>query len=215
MILLTLAFSASLLGQANATSTPVANVTLDIVNVGEDSPAGRITGFGPPEPQTHGGSWGGAPPGSAFYRVLWFEGDEPFGIVTLKIPPHSVARKLEITYLNGVSGCFGSPEGDTFGVYAANRLDAPDWTFIGTVVWDSSACTAGEQERAAVLYLRYLGQGEGDELGLGGGSKGKDVFVKLVSAAGVANEPWDLFNVFGQVGIHSVTLIGKVTNKGQ
>jgi hypothetical protein len=217
MILLILTFSASVLGQVNATSAPVTNATLDIVNVGEASPAGRITGFGPPEPQTHPGSWGGAPAGSAFYRVLWFEGDEPFGIVKLKIPPHTVASKLEITYLNGLSGCagFGSPEGDTFAVYAANRLDSPDWAFIGTVVWDSSACTTSDQERAAVLYLRYLRSGEDGGLGLGGGSKGKNIFVRLVSTAGTANQPWAGFIPFGQVAIHTVKLIGKVTNQGQ
>src|SRR5262249_4403842 len=153
-------------------------------------------------PQTHPGSWGGATPGSAFYRVLWFAGDEPFGIVKLKIPPHSVARKLEITYLNGLSGCpgFGSPQGDTFAVYAANHLNSPDWAFLGTVVWDSSACATTDQERDAVLYLRYLRHGDGeDELGLGGGSKGKNIFVRLVSTAGLANQPWAGFNPFGQV----------------
>lgn len=217
MVLLILAFSASVLGQTNATGTPVNNATLDIVHVGEDAPAGRITGFGPPEPQTHPGDWGGATPGSAFYRVLWFEGDEPFGIVKLKIPPHTIARKLEISYLNGLSGCpgFGSPEGDTFDVYVANQLDAADWALIGTVVWDSSACTVGDQERDAVLYLRYLPQGNQDDVGLGGGSKGKEIFVRLVSTAGVANQPWAGFNPFGQVAIHSVKLIGKITKKGQ
>jgi hypothetical protein len=31
----------------------------------------------------------------------------------------------------------------------------------------------------------------------------------------MANQPWDFFNVYGQVGIHSVRLIGKITNKSQ
>lgn len=211
VFVLTLAFSTAPHGQSASTGTPVKSATLDAVDVGKDSPVERLTGFGPPEPQTHGGSWGGAPTPD-FYRVVWFPGDQPFAVVELKIPPHSVAQKLEIDYLNGISGCFGSPAGDTFAVFAANRPDAAEWAFIGTVVWDSSACTAGEQERAAVLYLRPA---NGHHLGLGGGSKGKDIFVRLLSAAGVANQPWASFTPFGQVGIHSVKLIGKVTNQGQ
>jgi hypothetical protein len=210
VLVLTLALSAAPVGRS-AAATPINSATLDFVNVGKDLPVGRLTGFGPPEPQTHGGSWGGAPTPD-FYRVVWFPGDQPLGVIELKIPPHSVAQKLEIDYLNGISGCFGSPLGDTFSVFAGNRPDPAEWAFIGTVVWDSSACTAGEQERAVLLYLRPANN---QHLGVGGGSKGKDVFVGLLSAAGVANQPWASFTPFGQVGIHSVKLIGKVTNQGQ
>ena len=108
---LTLTCSAAALGQVVTTNSGPRSATLDAVNVGEDAPPGRLTGFGPPEPQTHGGSWGGAPAGD-FYRVVWFQDDQPFGVVELTIPPHSVAQKLEIDYLNGISGCFGSPSGD-------------------------------------------------------------------------------------------------------
>lgn len=208
---LVLAFSPAVLGQAASISAPVKQATLDFVNVGEDSPPGRLAGFGPPEPATHGGFWGGAT--GDFYRVVWFPGDEPFGIVELKISPHSVAKKLEITYLNGVSGCFGSPLGDTYEVYIANQVNPPMWSFIGTVLWDPSACTAGEQERGVLLGLRPSA-GESD-VGLGGGRRGKELFVKIVSSAGLANQPWASFSVFGQVGIHSTKLIGVITNKGQ
>jgi hypothetical protein len=224
-LVLTFAFSAAVFGQTATTSTPSKSATLDAVNVGEDSPPGRLAGFGPPEPRTHGGSWGGAPTAD-FYRVLWFPSDQPFGVIEMKIPPHTVAKKLEIDYLNGISGCFGSSSGDTFAVYVANHLDSPVWTLIGTVVWDASACTAGEQERAVVLYLRAANNEDDEGLGggskgkglfvrLGGGSKGKELFVRIVSAAGVADQPWALFNVFGQVGIHSVRLIGRVTHEEQ
>jgi hypothetical protein len=145
--------------------------------------------------------------------VLWFQDDEPFGMVHLTIPPHSVAQKIEIDYLNGISGCFGSSLGDTFWVYVANSPDPPEWAFIGTIIWDASACTVGERERAAVLYLHAANDQEGP--GLGGGRKGKEIFVRLVSAAGAANQPWDFFSAFGQVGIHSVRLIGKAANKSQ
>jgi hypothetical protein len=57
---LVLVFSPAVLGQAATANAPIRQVTLDVVNVGEDSPPGRLTGFGPPEPATHGGSWGGA-----------------------------------------------------------------------------------------------------------------------------------------------------------
>jgi hypothetical protein len=209
--ILTLGLSAAAFGPQAATNAPIKNATLDIVNVGSDTPSGRLTGFGPPEPLTHPGVWGGAAPGSEFYRVLWFQGDEPFGIVELRIPPHSVAQKLEIDYLNGLSGCFaGSPEGDSFNVYAANSLNAA-WSLVGTVVWDSSACTVGDQERAVAFYL----PSNVADLGLGGGSKGKDLFVMLVSTAGAANEPWPGFVPFGQVAIHTVKLTGKMTHAGQ
>ena len=52
-------------------------------------------------------------------------------------------------------------------------------------------------------------------VGLGGGSKGKELFVKIFSSAGVADQPWDLFSLFGQVGIHSTRLIGFLTKLGQ
>jgi hypothetical protein len=202
-----LAFSTPMAAQPGA-NLPVKNATLDAVDVGADNPVGRLTGFGPPEPQTHGGIWGHAP-SLDFYRVVWFPGDEPFAIVQLTIPPHTVAEKLEIDYLNGISGCFGSELSSTFYVYAANSVDRP-WSPIGTVVWDSIACQVGEQERAVTLSI-----GSGGDLGLGGGSKGKWLFVKFVSAAGLADQPWDFFYIYGEVPIHSVRLIGKVTHNGQ
>src|SRR3954471_3373373 len=127
VLALTLWCSAVVIGQVAPATTHLATVTLDAVDVGRDAPPGRLMGFGPPEPQTHGGSWGGAPRGN-FYRVLWFQDDEPFGIVELAIPPHTVAQKVEIDYLNGISGCSGSPAGDTFDVYAASRVDPLEWT---------------------------------------------------------------------------------------
>jgi hypothetical protein len=211
VLVLGLARSPAVLGQVTTTNAPVKQATLDFVNVGEDSPPGRLAGFGPPEPATHGGFWGGAT--GDFYRVVWFPGDEPFGIVESKIPPHSVAQRIEITYLNGISGCFGSPLGDTFEVYIANEAHPPVWAFVGTVLWDPSACTVGEQERGVVLDLR-LSEDKGD-VGLGGGRQGKELFVRIVSSAGLANQPWASFSVFGQVGIHSAKLIGFVTNKGR
>jgi hypothetical protein len=209
--ILVLVFSPAVLGQAAPASAPIKQATLDVVNVGEDFPAGRLTGFGPPEPATHGGFWGGAT--GDFYRVVWFPDDEPFAIVELKVPPHSVAQKVEITYLNGISGCFGSPLGDTFQVYIGNASNPPMWAFVGTVLWDPSACTAGEQERGVVLDIRLSADEFG--VGLGGGSRGKELFVKIVSSAGLANQPWASFSVFGQVGIHSTKLIGVIKNKGQ
>jgi hypothetical protein len=203
---LVLVFSPAVPGQAATASAPLRQATLDVVNVGEDSPPGRLTGFGPPEPATDGGFWGGAT--GNFYRVVWFPDDEPLAIVELKIPPHSVAQKLEITYLNGISGCFGSPLGDTFQAYIGNTSHPPVWAFVGTVLWDTSACTVGEQERGVVLHIR-LSADEFD-VGLGGGNRGKKLFVKIVSSAGLANQPWASFNVFGQVGIHSTKLIGVV-----
>jgi hypothetical protein len=210
LIVLMFASSPTMLGQT-MTSGPIRQATLDFVNVGQDSPAGRLAGFGPPEPATHGGFWGGAT--GDFYRVVWFLGDEPSAIVELKIPSHSIGQKLAIDYLNGVSGCFGSPLGDTFAVYVGNMPNPPVWAFVGTVLWDPSACTAGEQERGVVLDLREVS--DKYDVGLGGGSKGKELFVKIVSSAGVAKQPWDLFSLFGQVGIHSTRLIGFLTNLGQ
>ena len=206
---LVLVFSPAMLGQAATANAPIRQATLDVVNVGEDSPPGRLTGFGPPEPATDGGSWGGAT--GNFYRVVWFPNDEPLAIVELKIPPHTVARKLEITYLNGISGCFGSPPGDTFQVYIGNISNPTVWAFVGTILWDPSACTVGEQERGVVLDIRQ--SADEFDIGLGGGSKGKELFVKIVSSAGLANQPWASFSVFGQVGIHSTKLIGVIKHK--
>jgi hypothetical protein len=201
---LVLLFSPAMLGQAPTANAPMRQATLDVVNVGEDSPPRRLTGFGPPEPATDGGFWGGAT--GDFYRVVWFPDDEPSAIVELKIPPRSRAQKIEITYLNGISGCFGSPLGDTFQAYISNTSNPAVWVFVGTTTWDLSACTAGEQERGVVLYIQR--SANEFEVGLGGGSTGKDLFVKIVSSAGMANQPCASFNVFGQVGIHSAKLIG-------
>jgi len=63
------------------------------------------------------------------------------------------------------------------------------------------------------LFLRAANN-ENDE-GLGGGRRGKELFVRLVSAAGAADQPWALFYVFGQAGIHGVRLIGKVAHEEQ
>jgi hypothetical protein len=98
-------------------------------------------------------------------------------------------------------------------VYVANVPNPAVWALVGTVLWDPSACTTGERERGVTLDLRQVG--DLYEVSLAGGRKGKELFVKIVSSAGVANQPWDLFNLFGQVGIHSTRLIGLVTNSGQ
>ena len=126
---LVLVFSPAMLGQVATANAPIRQATLDVVNVGEDSPPGRLTGFGPPEPATDGGSWGGAT--GNFYRVVWFPNDEPLAIVELKIPPHTVAQKLEITYLNGISGCLGRHQG----IHSKSTLaihPTLGWAFVGT-----------------------------------------------------------------------------------
>ena len=82
---------------------------------------------------------------------------------------------------------------------------------VGTVVWDSSACAVGDQERTVAFDL----PSNEAEVGLGGGSKGKDFFVRLVSTAGAANQPWIGFVPFGQVAIHTVKLTGKISHRGQ
>ena len=209
VFVLVLLFPPAMLGQEPTADAPIRQATLDMVNVGEDSPPGRLTGFGPPEPATDGGFWGGAT--GDFYRVVWFPDDEPSAIVELKIPPHSVAQKIEISYLNGISGCFGSPLGDTFQAYIGNTSNPAVWAFVGTILWDPSACTAGEQERGVVLYIRR--SADEFDVALGGGSTGKELFVKIVSSAGLANQPWASFNVFGQVGIHSTKLIGVIRRR--
>jgi len=206
---LVLFLSPVMLGQVATGNALIRQGTLDVVNIGEDSPLGRLIGFGPPEPATDGGFWGGAT--GEFYRVVWFPDDDPLAIVELKIPPHTVAQKLEITYLNGISGCFGSPPGDTFQVYIGNTSNPQAWAFAGTILWDPSACTVGEQERGVVLDIRP--SADEFDIGLGGGHRGKELFVKIVSSAGLANQPWASFNVFGQVGIHSTKLIGVIKNR--
>jgi hypothetical protein len=193
-------------------------VVLDSVNVGADVPSGRTDGFGPPEPTTHPGVWGHQT--GDFWRVVWFPNDQPTGDVRLNVPAHTRARTLQITYLNGTSGCFGSPLGDTFDVYVARDVGSPTWAHLGTVVWDPAACgPEGEQLRDTSLNVVPPGgfddgeaDGDDDDGALGGGSKGKQIIVRFVSAAGVANQPWTFFNPFGQVAIHSVALAGDAAN---
>jgi hypothetical protein len=182
-------------------------VVLDSVNVGADVPSGRTDGFGPPEPTTHPGGWGHQT--GDFWRVVWFPNDQPVGDVRLNIPAHTRARTLQVTYLNGISGCFGSPLGDTFDVYVARDVSSPSWAHVGTVAWDPAACGAeGEQLRNTSLNLVSTEGDDDDDGALGGGSKGKQIIVRFVSAAGVANQPWSSFNPFGQVAIHSVAVAG-------
>ena len=168
---------------------------------------GRTDGFGPPEPTTHPGVWGHQT--GDFWRVVSFPNDQPIGDVRLNIPPHTRARAVQITYLNGTSGCFGSPLGDTFDVYAAPDVASPRWAHLGTVAWDPAACgAAGEQVRDTSLNLVPADGDDDDDGAIGGGSKGKQIIVRFVSAAGAANQPWTFFNPFGQVAIHSVALAG-------
>lgn len=100
------------------------------VDIGDpSSEAGyNLVGWGPIEPDTHGGGWGGIAPGNC--RVIWDASDnDPSASLTLPTPVTTVA----VRHLLGIAG--DSFDVDVDGLPVGSVSDVPS----GSEVWATSA----------------------------------------------------------------------------
>jgi hypothetical protein len=167
------------------------NVNLDGVLLGEEGPGGAhlLQNWGPTEPDTHPGGWGGAPPGEPYCRTIWggigYDNDNH---ATVTLDGKGSARTIRIHHLNGVAD-------DSFDVFA-RRQGMNNWIFIGHYTWS----WLGDEEWKTTDFDLHAAFTAAD-VGVG---LGKPLEVKLVATA----PAWTWQHIYGQVGIHEIILVG-------
>lgn len=181
------------------------NVLLDRVNIGDtSSEAGHnLVGWGPIEPTTHPGGWGGigseTPPGTA--RVVWYsdldgsqssswactpddsspDPNSNHAVVTLNPKPGS-AHNLKLRVLKGIGD-------DSFKVYVrhANGTLVEVYSFTDGVLWETETWI----EHSINLDLFALARGKPQEIHI------------------VATAPaWAGWCPYGQLGVDWIELWG-------
>lgn len=172
--------------------SPVAakgGVVLCRVDIGDKtSEVGHgLDGWGPVEPATHGGYWGGigseSPPGSC--RVIWDSSDDdPSAEMTLdRCQDRGAAKAIRMRHLDGLAD-------DSFDVYVKDVHGS--WVLIGG--WVGSPGTENWVIDEFVLP-------NGKELQL---DRGKPVEIKLEATG----PKWASFGTYGQVAFDWIELIG-------
>ena len=117
MLLLPLGFSVGI--------HPPISPIIDDIDIGDPvSEAGHnLKGWGPIEPATHGGYWGGIDD----CRVVWYPGDKRWATVTFTLPSdprawmQNIPRKIKIVALDGIAD-------DSFKVLIKMQFPSGTWT---------------------------------------------------------------------------------------
>jgi hypothetical protein len=155
-----------------------------------------MTGWGPIEPQTHGGNWGGGDDGTI--RTVWYfkdlQGcdkynpkpasclknyDQPWASFSLENNGKICARTLVIRALDGIAD-------DSFTVTCNNKLV---YTYT-----DTAPVNDPETWNNRTINIQNLGLGM--------------CTAKLNCKITATGPAWDLFNTYGQLGISHIWLKG-------
>jgi len=164
-----------------AASNP--EIIIDSVNIGDslDEAGHNLFGFGPIEPATHGGGWGGADDGNL--RVIWFNDsanpsdvltqspDENYASAQLSIPTNYIPTKIEVRLLDGIAD-------DSFEIYLNNDLVYTYSDQGSTETWETHEIDLSS------MYLSGL------------------VEIKIKSTA----PNWTGFDTYGQLGVSWINL---------
>ncbi len=89
---------------------------VDIGNTGSELSRHKMQGWGPPEPSTSGGNWGGIAPGDC--RVIWEKGKGDLyrsAYIRMKVPKGMTANSLKLRVLDGQAD-------DSYAVFVNNQL---------------------------------------------------------------------------------------------
>ncbi len=157
------------------------NVLLDSVDIGKpgDVAGWSLVGWGPVEPATHGGNYGGIDD----TRCIWdASDDDPTATLVLHTPKGS-AQTLVFSHLDGIAD-------DSFEVYALHANG--QWVMVDTY---TDAPPASDPE----LWFPRTVDLASPDLALG-----KDVTV-MFKATG---PKWSGFNTYGQVCFDTIELYG-------
>ena len=154
---------------------------VDIGNPGSEE-GYDLVGWGPIEPTTHGGNWGGFGTTGETCRVVWYVDDDTPGYATVKLKPLG-ARKpqsIELRVLDGIGD-------DSFEVYVKNKKDT--WTYVYEYTSDPST--------AEYWVVHTIAIPEDVKP-----SDGTFVTLKVVSTA----PPWSGFNTYGQLAVDRIAI---------
>jgi hypothetical protein len=163
------------------------DILLHKVDIGNPtSEAGNVmAGWGPIEPATHGGNWGGFNVTGEDCRVIWdISDDDPSATITLDrgVRP-GAATAIRMRHLDGLAD-------DSFDVYVKD--------VHGTYVKIGSWAGSPGPEKWVI-----------DEFALPNGNtlqlaRGRDVEVELVATG----QEWSGFGTYGQVAFDWIELVG-------
>ncbi len=159
-------------------------IELDSVNIGDkDSEAGHcLLGWGPVEPATNGGNWGGIGSEGGNCRVTWEPGSRDrflkrAALFVLKVPRGNCATQLELRVLDGLAD-------DSFDVYiGCKKVYSYTGLQNGSENWithpiDINKCASCWRSRSILVTI-------------------------------VATGPaWSGFGTYGQLGVDRATIYG-------
>ena len=164
------------------------NVTLCHVNIGDEaSEDGHdLDGWGPIEPYTHSGNWGGFDTSGENCRVIWDTGDDdPSATITLdRCCQNGAAKAIIVRHLGGIAD-------DSFTIEVKDNHGK--WVEIGDYEDEPGANEEWFETRFALP--------NGKKLQLG---RGLEVEVRLTATG----EAWYGFNTYGQVAFDWIKLEG-------
>ncbi len=170
------------------------DVKLAYVDIGNDEMMALLYGWGPEQPDTSGGGWGGYGGTDQSTRVIWYDeyegyGEDPNGRdAEIQILFTGSARTITYKHLDGIAD-------DSFELYAYDK--EYNWFLIDW--YDDQGGTEQWHERTVDL-TKYMSPGE-CEIILGGG-----YFVLKFVATG---DMWDAgWSTYGQVAIDHITIRG-------
>jgi len=159
---------------------------VDSVNIGNISEEleHNLFGFGPLEPFTHGGNWGGLDDGNL--RVTWYNDsvnpseiptknpDENYASAELNIPNNYIPTKIKIRALDGIAD-------DSFELFVDNDLVYAYSDQGSTEIWKT--------HEIDISYKELLG----------------DIEIKIISTG----SKWSNFDKYGQLAISWINLYAK------
>ncbi len=158
-------------------------VLIDSVNIGDSSDEinHNLFGFGPIEPASHGGGWGGADDGNL--RVVWYNDsanpsdtptdspDENYASLQLSIPSNYITTKMEIRALDGIAD-------DSFEIYIENDLVYSYSDEGSTETWKTHEIDISSMDLSGLIEIKIKSTGS----------------------------KWNSFDTYGQLGISWVHL---------
>jgi hypothetical protein len=139
--------------------------------------------WGPPEPFTNGGNWGGIGAGKQC-RVVWHAASDPTprcATLTLDTGGAGFARHIKMRVLDGIAD-------DSFNVYVKNP--GGDWVLVYSYTSDPST---SEYWVVHHIYSFPAGKGQGTAI---------EIKIEATGAA------WSGFPTYGQLGVDWVEVWG-------
>jgi len=176
---------AMVLAPAAYAAKPVPTI-LDRVDIGDGTARDLALSpdWGPIEPATNGGNWGGFGASGEDCRVVWHAAGDPtpgYATLTLDTGGAGFARHIKLRVLDGIAD-------DSFNVYVKNP--GGDWALVYSYTCDPSTSEYWEEHD---IYSFPAGKGQGTTIEI------------KIEATGDA---WSGFETYGQLAVDWVEVWG-------